>query len=191
MLLEAIEPGDPVAPGDDDGDEARRAGELLATLQRLPSERIPAAIPPAAHELQWRFARAHQQLDGASPGKELVSHRQLDEAHQAALALDCGCDRRVMCHGDFTNKNILLGAGGAWRAIDPRPCVGDPCLDAGFWCLTHRPGDHVRERCELVAAVTGLDPERMWSWALAFAVSEAVLVTDLARALAHHRLLGG
>ena len=190
LLLEAIVPGGPVRPGDDAREDARRAGDLLALLHRLPASGIPAAIPPAAHELQWRFERAHRQLDGSSPGRGLISHDQLDHAHRAALRLDRQCGQRVMCHGDFLNKNILLDDEGEWRAIDPRPCIGDPCLDAAFWCLTHRPGEQVRERCELVARSAGLDPDRLWSWVLAFAVSEAVLVTDLPRARAHHGLLG-
>ena len=189
LLLEAIVPGGPVAPGEDQRDDARRAAELLTVLHRLPAARVPAAIPPAAHELRWRFERAHRQLDGLSPGRGLISHRQLDDAHRALLELDRRCVRKVMCHGDFLNKNILLEDDGAWRAIDPRPCRGDPCLDAAFWCLTHRPGEKVRERCELLAGAAGLDPERLWSWVLAFAVSETVLVTDRPRALAHHRVI--
>ncbi len=191
LLLRAIQPGHAVRPGDGDREDARRAGELLTVLHRLPAGRIPAAIPAAAHELQWRFERAHQQLDGSSPGKELISHGQIDDAYRAALALDRQCRRKVMCHGDFLNKNILLDADGAWCAIDPRPCLGDPCLDAAFWCLTHRPGERVRERCELVADAAGLDADRLWSWVVAFVVSETVLVTDLPRARAHHRLLMG
>lgn len=189
MLLEAIVPGGPVRPGEDDREDARRAGELLALLHRLPAKDIPAAIPPATYELEWRFERAHRQLEGRSSGKGLISHDQLDEAYRATLELVRQCARNVMCHGDFLNKNILIDNEGTWRAIDPRPCLADPCLDAAFWCLTHRPGERVRERCELIARAAGLDPDRLWSWVRAFAVSEIALVTDRSRALAHHRLL--
>jgi streptomycin 6-kinase len=96
-----------------------------------------------------------------------------------------------MCHGDLMDKNILLDTRGNWWAIDPRPCVGDPCLDAAFWSVTHRPGERVKQRCELVARAAGLNADRVWAWALVFAVSEAVLVTDRPRARAHHRVLGG
>jgi streptomycin 6-kinase len=191
LLLEAIRPGVAVSPGDDDGEDCRRAGQLILALHRVPAERIPAAIPDAAQELRWRFDRAHQQLDRASQAKGLVRHHDLDEAYRTALALHRRCPRKVMCHGDFLNKNILLGARGKWWAIDPRPCVGDPCIDAAFWSLAHRPGEGVKERCELVARATGLDGDRVWDWALVFAVAEAVLVTDLPRARAHHRVLGG
>ena len=190
MLLDAIQPGAAVAPGDDRVD-AGRAGDLLRTLHRIRANRIPPAIPPAALELNWRFERAHRMLDGPSHARGLVSHAEIDAARRAALALDEQSVTRVMCHGDFIDKNILLDGDGAWWAIDPRPCVADPCLDAGFWALTHRPGMFVRDRCSLTARAICADPERVWAWAQAFAVSEAVLVTDLDRARAHHSVLSG
>jgi streptomycin 6-kinase len=185
MVMEAIEPGRAVKPGDE-GSDARRAGALLRLLHRHRTEQIPEAIPGAAAELHWRFGRAHRQLDGPSHARGMISHADIEAALERALALDRQCTARVLCHGDFIDKNILLGAGGEWRAIDPRPCVGDPCLDAGFWALAHRAGNEVRRRCELIADCAGLDPERVWSWAHTFAVSEAVLVTDAGRARAHH-----
>jgi streptomycin 6-kinase len=190
LLLDAVCPGVAVCPGDDDGADARRAGELLLALHRIPTERFPAAVPDARQELRWRFERAHQQLDGPSHARGLISHLDLDAAYDTALVLHEQCPSRVMCHGDLMNKNILLDAQGKWRAIDPRPCVGDPCLDAAFWSVTHRPGERVKQRCELVGHAAGLDPGRVWEWALVFAVSEAVLVTDLPRARAHHSALG-
>ena len=190
MLLDAIQPGVPVLPGAE-GADARRAGDLLRLLHRLPADRIPPAVPCASRELRWRFERAHQLLDGPSHARGLISHGDIDAAHRAALNLHEQSVTRVMCHGDFINKNILLDAHGDWWAIDPRPCAADPCLDAAFWSLAHRPGESVKERCHLIAGITSVDPERVWAWAQAFAVSEAVLVTDPARARAHHSVLNG
>jgi streptomycin 6-kinase len=191
LLLSPVCPGEPVRPGDDDASDARRAAELLLVLHREPEARIPRAVPDAGQELRWRFERADRQLDEASHARGLVSHRQLDDAYARALALHEGRPTQTMCHGDLTNKNILLDRDGNWWAIDPRPCLGDPCLDAAFWAVTHRPGEQVEQRCERVARAASLDPARVWAWALVFAVSEAVLVTDLRRARAHYRLLAG
>jgi streptomycin 6-kinase len=185
MLLEAIRPGTSVEPGEDETD-ALRAGALLAVLHRAP----PARIPDASEELRWRFERAHEKLDGPSYARGLIGHADIDRAHEAALALHESRTRTVLCHGDFIDKNLLLDRDGGWRAIDPRPCAGDPCLDAAFWALAHRPGAAVRERSRMIADVAGLDGERVCQWARAFAVSEAVLVTDAVRARAHHRVIG-
>jgi hypothetical protein len=65
MLLDAIQPGVAVLPGAADAD-ARRAGDLLRLLHRLPTDRISSAVSCAARELRWRFERAHQLLDGPS-----------------------------------------------------------------------------------------------------------------------------
>lgn len=105
LLLGAISPGVAVQPGVYDHEDSQRAGELLAALHRVPAARIPADIPDAAHELRWRFERAHQQLDGASHAKGLISHREIDAAYQTALTLHEQARGKVICHGDF----ILVG----------------------------------------------------------------------------------
>lgn len=184
MLLQAIIPSQSVEPCDDRAD-AGRAAALAATLHRPPSP----DIPDAAEELRWRFERAHEKLDGPSYARGLVGHDDLDLAYRAALELHADRPVTVLCHGDFINKNLLVDARDRWWAIDPRPCNGDPCLDAAFWALAHRPGQAVKERCALIAESAGLDPARVWRWARAFAVSEAVLVTDADRARAHHSVL--
>jgi streptomycin 6-kinase len=184
MLLQAICPGDPVKP-EDDRTDARRAAELLGGLHRGPL----AGIPDATDELCWRFARAHEKLDGPSYARGLVSHEDLDGAYRAAVDLHDARLHTVLCHGDFINKNLLVDGDAVWWAIDPRPVLGDPCLDPAFWALAHRPGVAVKERCELIAEAARLDPRRVWQWARAFAVSEAVLVTDPDRARAHHSVL--
>ncbi|HEY2162279.1 MAG TPA: aminoglycoside phosphotransferase family protein [Solirubrobacteraceae bacterium] len=191
LLLDAICPGVAVRAGGDDEADARRAGALITTLHRIPASRIPAAVPDAGRELRWRFRRSHQLLDGSSPARGLVGHSELDAAYATALRLHAERPRGLLCHGDLVNKNILLDAPGRWWAIDPRPCVGDPCMDAGLWALTHRPGQHVRRRCELVARAAALDPDRIWAWARVFAVTETVLVTSLDRSRAHHRVVTG
>ena len=57
MLLDAIQPGVAVVPGVV-GADGRRAGDLLRLLHRLPTDRIPSAVPCAARELRWRFGGA-------------------------------------------------------------------------------------------------------------------------------------
>jgi len=184
LVLERIEPGGAVEASDDERADARRAGELLALLHRPPP---PAAVPDGAPALDWRFPRARRWV-AAGLAAAPVSPDQLDAAAVEARALH-ESGRRVLCHGDFLDKNILRDGARAWRAIDPMACVSDPCRDAGFWALHHRPGTAVRERCRLVAGAAGLDPDRVWRWALAFAATEAVLDIGPGRAESHLRVL--
>ena len=166
--------------------DARAAAQLLDTLHR-PLDRLPDGVPDGAQELAWRFDRAEQWLAegraqaAVSPAELAAARTQASELHADAT--------RVLCHGDLLDKNILLDGDGRWRAIDPMPCLGDPCLDAAFWALHHRPGVGVRERCERVAGHAGLPGARVWRWARALAATEAVLDIGAGRAAGHLRTL--
>jgi streptomycin 6-kinase len=184
LVLERIEPGGAVEPSDDELADAGRAGELLTLLRRPPP---PAAVPDGAPTLDWRFPRA-QRWVAAGLAAAPVSPRELAAAAAAARTLH-ESGPRVLCHGDFLDKNILRDGARGWRAIDPIACVSDPCRDAAFWALHHRPGEAVRERCGLVAAAAGLDADRVWRWAVAFAATEAVLDIGPGRAERHLRVL--
>lgn len=186
MLLAAIRPGRPPEPRDQHHD-AERAARLLELLHRPMA--IPEAIPEARQELDWRFRRAHDLLGTAHAGLE-VSHEQIEQAHRRALRLDAERPRTVLCHGDFLDKNILVDDRDRWWAIDPRPCRGDPCLDAAFWALAHRGGVDASEHARLVAARGGLDPERVTEWMRAFAIPEAVLALDPRWAVAYLEVAG-
>ena len=105
----------------------------------------------------------------------MVSHRDLDAAHKTALALHAQSRGKVRCHGDFMNKNILLDAR-ATGGRSTRARIADRCLDAASG--PYSPTRRAREaRCELVARTARLDADRVWAWALVFAVSEAALAT--------------
>jgi streptomycin 6-kinase len=184
LVLERIEPGSAVEPSGDERADARRAGELLELLHRPPP---PGSVPDGAPALDWRFPRAQRWL-AAGLAAAPVSPGELHAAAAAARTLH-ESGPRVLCHGDFLDKNILRDGERGWRAIDPMACVSDPCRDAAFWALHHSPGAAVRERCALVAAAAGLDPDRVWRWALAFAATEAVLDIGPGRAGRHLRVL--
>ena len=186
LLLDAIEPGTAAQAGQDEPADARRAAGLLALLQRDPRE-VPVAIPDAAVTLAWRFDRASRFVaDGRAFAA--VTPAELDAGRRATAAL-LATASHTLCHGDFLDKNILLDGDGSWWAIDPMPCIGDPCLDAAFWALHHRPGNGVADRCDRIAAAAGLDSGRVTAWARAFAATEAALDNGPGRAAAHLRVL--
>ena len=127
LLLDAIEPGTAAQAGQDEPADARRAAGLLALLQRDPRD-VPVAIPDAAVTLAWRFDRASRFVaDGRAFAA--VTPAELDAGRRATAAL-LATAAHTLCHGDFLDKNILLDGDGSWWAIDPMPCIGDPCLDA-------------------------------------------------------------
>jgi streptomycin 6-kinase len=78
----------------------------------------------------------------------------------------------VLLHGDFLDKNLLLGPAG-YIAIDPMPRVGDPCAEVGFFAACHPPGGHIAARAHALAGRLGLDETRSARWAAVWAVGEA------------------
>lgn len=91
--------------------------------------------------------------------------------------------RTVVVHGDFNPGNVLRaqarGSAG-WLAIDPKPRIGDPAYDP--WPLLSQidppfvrpdPVAVLRRRTAFVAALTGLDGDRIASWGLALGVRSA------------------
>jgi streptomycin 6-kinase len=187
LLLDAIVPGTAVYPSNHDDQDERAAAELLARLNAA-GDGHPPDVPDATLELRWRFNRARRWITEGRAVAPVALH-ELDAAAYAAECLHATTPHAALLHGDFLDKNILLDHDGRWWAIDPMPCIGDPCLDAGFWALHHRPGTNVRTRCTQLARAAGLDSDRVWRWAHAFAASEAALDIGPGRAHGHLRTL--
>ena len=96
----------------------------------------------------------------------------LDRAIDSARALDATTTGAVLLHGDFIDKNLVLGSDG-YVALDPIPRIGDPCSDVGFYAAYHPRANGIAERASAVALRAGLDAERAMRWAAIWAVGEA------------------
>jgi len=58
-------------------------------------------------------------------------------------------------------------------AIDPIPCIGDPCADAGSFAACHPPATTILQRAGTVAGQMGLDRQRALRWAAIWVVLQA------------------
>ena len=88
----------------------------------------------------------------------------LDRATQSARQLDATTSGAVLLHGDFIDKNLVLGSDG-YVALDPIPRIGDPCSDVGFYAAYHPPAQGIAERAVTVASRAELDTRRAMRWA--------------------------
>jgi streptomycin 6-kinase len=162
LLLEAIEPGTPLAasPGMD------RIAELLAALQRAPDP----AYPPVAEHIEHLFASSRR-LYELQPGLvQLVPLELYERSRALALQLAAEPAPAVLLHGDLTPVNVLDGGSGRGLvAIDPSACVGDPAFDAV---------DLVVFEAEDVEAIEAraeaLRSRRILDWCIAFAPMAAL-----------------
>ena len=173
LLLEELRPGDRVSSWP-------RLPPLPATAALLTALRaapLPVAgrLPSLAERLEFVFSLFAPRV--ADPRvAPFVPPDLLERGRQAALRLAAGGPARLV-HGDLHPGNVLdAGPARGLVAIDPRPCAGDPDIDASDWVLARAVSTgEVRDRIgRLAALVPGLDSGRLWRWCTALAVLGAV-----------------
>ncbi len=101
--------------------------------------------------------------------KVLITGRDSDAARAAAMKLCASIGRTVLLHGDFLDKNLLWNGAG-YLAIDPIPCIGDPCSDVGFFAAGNPPATTILPRAGTIAARMDLDQHRAREWAAIWTV---------------------
>lgn len=169
LLLEAIEPGTLVS----ELDEPPGVEQVAGLLRALRTD-VHSGFPPLADRLDFIFALWERRR--ADTAAHLVGPEPMARSRRWALRL-AGQGPVTLLHGDLHPSNVLDG--GPRRGlvvIDPRPCLGDPCVDAIDWAmLGARSLDEVRTNAERLAdRVTGLDTGRLVDWCRATAVLGAV-----------------
>jgi streptomycin 6-kinase len=173
LLLEAIEPGDPLSTVPLPAAEALDvAADLLKTINSTPPPRELLMLETVA-DAYGRNARARlpeQQSALESLGVAELVGRAIDNCESLARS---GSQGRFL-HGDFNPGNVLLGMGGSWFVVDPKPMRGDPAFDAAPmisqlgdpWHSAHPEralADQVMRFCDRA----GLDIPRVTEWGFA------------------------
>jgi aminoglycoside phosphotransferase (APT) family kinase protein len=104
---------------------ARRCGQILAAVHRIPPESVPGLA--GGHPLEQLRALADQ-LGQPHPAFELA-FRWLSE-HRPARSGEC------VVHGDFRNGNLIVGPDGVRAVLDwELSHLGDPIEDLGWLCV--------------------------------------------------------
>ncbi|GAB2965037.1 aminoglycoside phosphotransferase family protein [Saccharothrix stipae] len=171
--------------------EAVRPGTMADELPTPPSPGEWAGLAAALHTVPdpgagWRGLRDRCEEFYTRIGRRLadpavaahVSEEMWTRARERCGAL-LDTQPAVLLHGDLHLGNVLDG--GPERglvAIDPRPCVGDPCFDLVDYVLDAAGNQGVADRAEQVAEAAGLDPDRLHDWCRALAPVIAVSRLD-------------
>ncbi|WP_367128197.1 aminoglycoside phosphotransferase family protein [Saccharothrix sp. HUAS TT1] len=142
LLLEGLVPGTPAADGPG-----------LADVLREPHVPPREGFPPLAERVDFVFGLLRRRHPG--------DH---DAAHARAAAPARDRVPAMMLHGDLHFGNVLDGGARGLVAIDPRPCVGDPAVDAVD--LAYASAD-LREGVRRWSSV--VDGDRLAAWCEVFA----------------------
>jgi streptomycin 6-kinase len=168
LLIEAIEPGTPLVVSSTYPD-LESIAELLSSLHA--SGAPDPSYPTVAQRVAYLFDASTMLSDRQPELTALVPPELYERGRRLATRLAQDASPIVLLHGDLTPSNLLDG--GAERglvAIDPAPGLGDGAFDAvDLLCWQADDLETIQARAEQLAAVTGLDVERLLGWCTAFA----------------------
>ncbi|VVJ19092.1 Uncharacterised protein [Amycolatopsis camponoti] len=163
ILLEGLVPGSQL---DSDVPWAQ-IGEMLDQLHSVD----PAGeFRSLAEGIEFIFTLSERRRR-ESPAAEHLSAEVLQKGRERALALATS-GPVTLIHGDLHPANVLdAGPGRGAVAIDPRPGLGDPSLDAIDWMFVPMAkGGTIEDGLTALAPhVTDFDAERVRAWCVAMA----------------------
>lgn len=168
VLLEGLTPATPLA----ERGVRFPLAEIVELLGQLAAVPVPAAgFPTQTERLDLIFDLFARRAAGL--GLDPV---RLARSRSLALELADSSPVRLL-HGDLHPHNVLdAGPVRGAVAIDPRPCFGDPAVDAADWAMV--PLSHGATLDEgvaaLVSAMPELDGDRLTAWCRSFVVLLAI-----------------
>jgi streptomycin 6-kinase len=167
LLLEAIEPGTPLA----DADAYPPTDSLAALLRSLHEGSADRSYSPVAEHIEYLFEAGRKNYERRPDLAGVVAPSLYEQGRRLALRLAADSPPPVLLHGDLTAVNVLDGGSErGFVAIDPAPCLGDPAFDAVdlvFWRA--QDADEIASRAAQLAPAIGADPGRLLAWCVAFA----------------------
>ncbi|MEA5361165.1 aminoglycoside phosphotransferase family protein [Amycolatopsis sp., V23-08] len=163
ILLEGLVPGTQV-----DGDVPW--AELGEMLDQLHAAEPVGEFGRLADGIEFIFTLSERRRR-ASPAAGRLSAEVLEKGRARAMELATS-GPVTLIHGDLHPANVLdAGPGRGAVAIDPRPGLGDPALDAVDWMFVPLArGGTIDDGIKALAPhVTGFDAERVRAWCVAMA----------------------
>jgi streptomycin 6-kinase len=176
LLIERLEPGMQLWSVENEDDANKLAAEVLRTLRREIGSEHPFR-PLADEALRWAVEIPERWERQGCP----FERRLVEEMVAACHDLVTDEPARVLLHQDFHGGNVLR-SGDGWRAIDPKPLVGDPAFDTASLLRDRRDSlrddpraeRRMRRRLDLLTEAMELDRERMRLWGIVHALAWGV-----------------
>jgi streptomycin 6-kinase len=151
----------------------RRHEILVDCARRVWRPARDSGLPTGAEKARWLadfIPRTWEELDRP------CSERTVE--HALACASQRGSAHRdetaVLVHGDLHQWNALEGCGG-FKLVDPDGLLAEPEYDLGVIMREDPLDGDLSERCNWLAAQTGLDHAAIWEWGVVERVSTGLL----------------
>jgi streptomycin 6-kinase len=182
LLMERVVPG--VSLWGETIERALEAAAFVMSKLRTPPPDHHAFPSVRVYHRAWP---SHVQLHG---GAGPIDADLFDIGERSFLELCDSSAESVVLHGDLHYGNVLSSERDGWLAIDPKGLIGEACYEVGD-LLRNRVDElfesadaagAMRRRIELLADLTGFDPERVRLWGLAQAVLSEIWSTEERRA---------
>jgi streptomycin 6-kinase len=172
LLMDAVRPG---TPADElaTPPSPREWADLATALHTVP--RASGFWPDLRARCEEAFTRIGRRLAEPSVAAHVTDRTWSRALDRCRALVDTG--PQVLLHGDLHLGNVLDG-GHVLVAIDPRPCVGDPCFDVVDYALAAAGHEGVTDRAAAVAEAADLDPDRLHEWCRALAPMIALAHLD-------------
>ena len=178
LLLEAIEPGDPLIDSTT-YPSIESVAELLTSLQETG---VPEpSYPPLANRIAYLFDSGTKPYECHPELRELVPLKLYERGRLLATRLVEDVAPTSLLHGDLTPSNVLDGGSErGFVAIDPAPCLGDDLAFDAVDLLLWQAEDveMIAARAGHLAAALDVDPGRLLDWCTAFAAMTALELAE-------------
>jgi len=174
MLLERLDPGQPLFTVQDDEEATRIFARVARQLWRPVPDVHNFDTPRTWAE---GLARLRKYFEG---GTGPLPKRIVEMAESLYADLLPSQAAPALIHGDLHHWNIVSSQRDTWLAIDPKGIVGEPCYEVGAWMrnptghllssdLSHR----LARRVDILVEELGFDRQRIIGWSVAQAVLSA------------------
>jgi streptomycin 6-kinase len=165
LLLERLRPATPL-PGVDQRWVLEVVVELLARLHAVgPDGRFPDLVDLYPHLAEHSIEdNRYERQTRREPDRAGVALGLMDAAAQAAERLCSTATEKVLVHGDFLDKNLLLN-GDRYVAVDPIPRLAEPESEIGFFACDHPAVSGIFDRATRIAERLDADADRAVRWA--------------------------
>ncbi|WP_339154161.1 aminoglycoside phosphotransferase family protein [Actinomadura luteofluorescens] len=125
--------------------------------RRTENDRLPTLV-------DWLRSRLNDERPNDLPSGRFRASRP-ERLRAAAILEKLGTgDSNMVCHGDASSSNILVGDGEELFLVDPRGVSGDVCYDVAVAAWKTPTDEQASVRATNLARLVGVDTERVRAW---------------------------